>query len=61
MGYPKDFMSVASEGNAAFAKYLGADSVVDCRKGPLGESVANADVVLDFVGDEALEKAYGLL
>jgi NADPH:quinone reductase-like Zn-dependent oxidoreductase len=51
----------ASAANLDFVKSLGAERVVDYRKGPLETEIRNVDVVIDTVGGETLEKAYGLL
>jgi NADPH:quinone reductase-like Zn-dependent oxidoreductase len=52
---------VASAGNADFVRGLGAERVVDYKKGPLEAEIRDADVVLDTVGGETLEKSYALL
>jgi NADPH:quinone reductase-like Zn-dependent oxidoreductase len=51
----------ASTANLEFVKSLGAEKVVDYTKGPLEMQIKNADVVIDTVGGETLEKSYGLL
>jgi NADPH:quinone reductase-like Zn-dependent oxidoreductase len=42
-------------------KALGAEKAVDYRIGSLEEDIRNADIIIDLVGGEALERAYGLL
>lgn len=54
-------IGIASTDNLAFVKALGADEVVDYKKGSVESAIKGADVVIDLVGDEALERAYGLL
>jgi NADPH:quinone reductase-like Zn-dependent oxidoreductase len=54
-------IGTASEGNLAFVKSLGAEKAVDYKIGSLEESIKNADTIIDLVGGDALEKAYGLL
>jgi NADPH:quinone reductase-like Zn-dependent oxidoreductase len=51
----------SSAANLDFVKFLGAEKVVDYNKGPLETEIKNADVVIDTVGGETLEKSYGLL
>ncbi len=51
----------ASSANMDFVKSLGAEKFVDYNKGPLETEIKNADVVIDTVGGETLEKSYGLL
>jgi NADPH:quinone reductase-like Zn-dependent oxidoreductase len=51
----------ASAANKDFVKSLGAEKFVDYTKGPLETEIKNADVVIDTVGGETLEKSYGLL
>jgi NADPH:quinone reductase-like Zn-dependent oxidoreductase len=52
---------IASAANLDFVKSLGAEKVVDYKKGPLDTEIKNADVIIDTVGGEMLEKSYGLL
>jgi NADPH:quinone reductase-like Zn-dependent oxidoreductase len=54
-------IGTASADNLAYVKGLGAVKAVDYRKGPLGSQVAEVDAVIDAVGGEALEEAYGIL
>ena len=54
-------IGTASTDNLDYVKGLGAVKVVDYAKGPLGSQVADVDVVIDAVGGEALEEAYGIL
>jgi NADPH:quinone reductase-like Zn-dependent oxidoreductase len=54
-------IGIASEANSAFVKSLGADKVVDYKKGRLEAEIKDADVFFDAVGGEALEKAYALV
>ena len=51
----------ASAANLDFVKSLGVEKAVDYNKGPLETEIRNADVVIDTVGGETLESAYGLL
>ncbi len=51
----------ASAANMDFVKSLGAEKVIDYGKGPLEAEIKNADVVIDTVGGETLDAAYGLL
>jgi NADPH:quinone reductase-like Zn-dependent oxidoreductase len=53
-------IGTASVENAAYVKALGAEKVVDYKSGALASEVKDVDVVLDFVGGDALESAYGL-
>ena len=52
---------IASAANKDFVKSLGAEKSVDYAKGPLETEIKNADVVIDTVGGETLEKSYDLL
>ncbi|MGD0726759.1 MAG: NADP-dependent oxidoreductase [Spirochaetia bacterium] len=52
---------IASAANKDFVKSLGAENFVDYAKGPLETEIKNADVVIDTVGGETLEKSYDLL
>ncbi len=54
-------VGVASGDNLPFVKSLGADRVVDYKKGSLGAEIKDADVVIDTVGGESLEKSYDLV
>jgi NADPH:quinone reductase-like Zn-dependent oxidoreductase len=54
-------IGTASSANLDFVKSLGAEKSVDYNKGPLETEIKNADVVIDTVGGETLEKSYGLL
>jgi NADPH:quinone reductase-like Zn-dependent oxidoreductase len=54
-------IGVASAVNLDFVKSLGAEKTVDYNKGPLEDAIKNADVLIDTVGGEALEKSYALL
>jgi NADPH:quinone reductase-like Zn-dependent oxidoreductase len=54
-------IGTASEDNLTFVKSLGAEKAVDYRIGSLEDDIRNADIIIDLVGGEALEKAYGLL
>jgi NADPH:quinone reductase-like Zn-dependent oxidoreductase len=54
-------IGTASSANLDFVKSLGVEKVVDYTKGPLDAEIKNADVVIDTVGGETLEKSYGLL
>jgi len=53
-------IGTASSANLEFVKSLGAEAV-DYTKGPLETEIKDADVVIDTVGGDALEQAYGLL
>jgi NADPH:quinone reductase-like Zn-dependent oxidoreductase len=54
-------IGTASVSNLDFVKSLGAEKSVDYTKGPLEAEIKDADVVIDPVGGETLEKSYGLL
>jgi NADPH:quinone reductase-like Zn-dependent oxidoreductase len=54
-------IGTASEGNLAFVKALGAEKAVDYKIGSLEADIKNADIIIDLVGGDSLEKAYGLL
>jgi NADPH:quinone reductase-like Zn-dependent oxidoreductase len=54
-------IGTASEDNLTFVRSLGAEKAVDYRIGSLEEDVRNADIIIDLVGGESLERAYGLL
>jgi NADPH:quinone reductase-like Zn-dependent oxidoreductase len=54
-------VGTASSENLAYVKALGAEKVVDYAKGPLGAEIKDVDAVIDAVGGETLEGAYGLL
>jgi NADPH:quinone reductase-like Zn-dependent oxidoreductase len=51
---------VASRGNLDFVRSLGAEPV-DYTAGPVSAKVKDADVVVDTVGGDALNAAYGLV
>ena len=51
----------ASAANLDFVKSLGTEKTIDYNKGALDAEIKNADVVIDTVGGDTLEKAYGLL
>ena len=51
---------VASHGNLDFVRSLGAEPV-DYTAGPVSAKVKDVDVVVDTVGGDALESAYGLV
>jgi NADPH:quinone reductase-like Zn-dependent oxidoreductase len=54
-------IGTASAANLDFVQSLGAEECVDYGKGPLETEIKNADAVIDTVGGDALEQAYGLL
>jgi NADPH:quinone reductase-like Zn-dependent oxidoreductase len=54
-------LGTASAGNLAFVKTLGAEKAVDYKAASLEEEIKDADMVIDLVGGEALESAYGRL
>ena len=54
-------IGTASSANLDFVKSLGAEKSVDYTKGALEAEIRNADVVIDTVGGETLEKSLGLL
>ena len=54
-------IGTASSANLDYVKSLGAEKSVDYTKGPLETEIKNADVVIDTVGGETLEKSYSLL
>jgi len=51
----------ASSGNLGFARFLGADEVIDYRTIRFEEVVKDVDVVFDCVGGETLERSWGVL
>jgi NADPH:quinone reductase-like Zn-dependent oxidoreductase len=54
-------IGTASAANLEFVKSLGAEKSVDYTKGLLETEIKDADVVIDTVGGETLEKSYRLL
>jgi NADPH:quinone reductase-like Zn-dependent oxidoreductase len=54
-------IGTASAENMAYVKSLGAEKVVDYTKGFVEWGLKDVDAVIDTVGGEALEGAYGLL
>jgi NADPH:quinone reductase-like Zn-dependent oxidoreductase len=54
-------IGTTSTANVDFVKSLGAELVVDYKKGPVEAAVKDVDVVIDTVGGEVLEKSYQLL
>ena len=50
-----------SSGNLSFARFLGADEVIDYRTTRFEEVVKDVDVVFDCVGGETLERSWGVL
>jgi NADPH:quinone reductase-like Zn-dependent oxidoreductase len=54
-------IGTASEGNLSFVKSLGAEKAIDYKTGSLEKDLKDADIIIDLVGGEALEKAYGLV
>jgi NADPH:quinone reductase-like Zn-dependent oxidoreductase len=54
-------IGTASASNRDFVKFLGAEKSVDYTKGSLETEIKDADVVIDTVGGETLEKSYVLL
>jgi NADPH:quinone reductase-like Zn-dependent oxidoreductase len=54
-------IGTASEDNLKFVKALGAAKAVDYKIGSLEKDIGDADIIIDLVGGEALERAYGLL
>ena len=54
-------IGTASAANLEFVKSLGAEKSVDYTKGLLETEIKDADVVIDTVGAETLEKSYHLL
>ena len=51
----------SSAANLDFVRSLGTEKAIDYNKGTLATEIKNADVVIDTVGGDTLEKAYGLL
>jgi len=51
----------ASAANQEFVKSIGAEKFVDYNKGSLDAEIKDADVVIDTVGGETLEKSYALV
>jgi NADPH:quinone reductase-like Zn-dependent oxidoreductase len=54
-------IATASERNHEFLRRLGADVVIDYRTQKFEELVRDADVVLDTIGEDTLERSYGVL
>lgn len=54
-------IGTTSTANVDFVKSLGADLVVDYKKGPVEAAIKDVDVVIDTVGGEVLENSYQLL
>ncbi len=54
-------VGTASTRNAAFLEELGADEVVDYRTARFEDRVHDADVVLDTVGGDALERSWAVV
>jgi NADPH:quinone reductase-like Zn-dependent oxidoreductase len=54
-------IGTTSTANVDFVKSLGADQVVDYKKGAVEASVKDVDVVIDTVGGDVLEKSFQLL
>jgi len=50
-----------SSGSLGFARFLGADEVIDYRTTRFEEGVKDVDVVFDCVGGETLERSWGVL
>lgn len=56
-----DVIATASERNHDYLKSLGADEVTDYRNTRFEDVVKDADVVLDTVGGDTLQRSYGVL
>lgn len=54
-------IGTASEDNLTFVKSLGAEKAIDYKNGSLEDDVRKADIIIDLVGGESLERAYGQL
>ena len=54
-------IGTTSTANVDFVKSLGADQVVDYKKGPVEAAVKDVDAVIDTVGGNVLENSYQLL
>jgi NADPH:quinone reductase-like Zn-dependent oxidoreductase len=54
-------IGTASAANLDFVKSIGAEKAVDYAKSSLEAEIKNADVVIDTVGGETMERSYGLL
>jgi NADPH:quinone reductase-like Zn-dependent oxidoreductase len=54
-------IATASARDSEFVTRLGAQQVIDYRKGRFEESVGKVDVVLDTVGGEILERSWAVL
>ena len=50
-----------SSGSLGFARFLGADEVIDCRTTRFEEVVKDVDVVFDAVGGDTLQRSWGVL
>src|SRR5438270_432974 len=54
-------VGTASAQNLDFVRGLGADEVLDYRATRFEDAVRDVDVVFDTVGDETLERSWGVL
>jgi len=54
-------VATASARNARFLRQLGADEIVDYTAQPFEQKVRDADVVIETVGKDTLERSYGVL
>jgi NADPH:quinone reductase-like Zn-dependent oxidoreductase len=54
-------VGIASEDNLTFIRTLGAERSVAYNTSLSEEEIRNADIVIDLVGGDALEKAYSLI
>ncbi len=54
-------IGTASAANHDFVRGLGADEVIDYRRGPFERAVRDVDVVLDTIGGETRERSWQVL
>lgn len=54
-------IATASAKDAAYVRRLGADGVIDYRASRFEERVKDIDAVIDTVGEETLDRSYGIL
>jgi NADPH:quinone reductase-like Zn-dependent oxidoreductase len=54
-------VGTASGNNLTYVRAIGAERAVDYRNASWESEIKNADIVIDTVGGQALESAYGLL
>jgi NADPH:quinone reductase-like Zn-dependent oxidoreductase len=53
--------TTVSAGNAEFVQRLGAKEVIDYRKSKFEEVVGDADLILDLIGGDTLQRSFGAI